>query len=117
MKDKKTSGKTQESSVAEMIESVMGCKWSLRVLELIRKQVNRPGEMQRNTPGLSTKVLNERLSKLLRFGIISKKIYPETPPHVEYNFTQFGEKFISILEQIDRLEKDIKAEKENSAEM
>lgn len=103
--------KNNKLSVAEMVESIFGCKWSLRVLELIRNQVNRPGEMQRNTPGLSTKVLNERLSKLMRFGIISKKIYSEIPPHVEYSFTQFGEKFISILEQIEKLQRDVKAEK------
>lgn len=109
MRDKKVK-KNNKSSVAEMVESIIGCKWSLRVLELIRNQVNRPGEMQRSTPGLSTKVLNERLSKLMHFDIISKKIYSETPPHVEYSFTQFGKKFISILELIEKLQRDIEAE-------
>jgi DNA-binding HxlR family transcriptional regulator len=76
-----------------MVESIIGCKWSLSVLKLIRTGVNRPGEMQRNVEGLTTKVLNERLTKLYELGIINKIIYPVTPPKVEYKFTEFGKKF------------------------
>lgn len=90
-----------------MVENIIRCKWSLSVIALVRSGVNRPGAMERSIPGLTAKVLNERLRKLTRFGILSKTIYPETPPRVEYEFTDFGRKFIGLLDAIDTLEKEI----------
>ena len=49
-----------------MVEDIIGCKWSLRVLGLIEQGVDRPGAMQRAVTGLSAKVLNERLRKRVR---------------------------------------------------
>ncbi|MCZ7563890.1 MAG: winged helix-turn-helix transcriptional regulator [Burkholderiales bacterium] len=53
-----------------MVEDIVGCKWSLTVLGLVRDGVVRPGAMEHAVPGLSAKVLNERLRKLVRFGIL-----------------------------------------------
>lgn len=94
-------------TVSSMVEDIVGCKWSLRVLQLIKGKVQRPGQMQKRTPGLSTKVLNERLTKLQRFGIIEKKIFPVSPPRVEYSFTTFGKKFLSIINHIEKLQKQV----------
>lgn len=94
----------KETNVARMVESIIGCKWSLSVLRLIRNGVNRPGEMQRQVEGLTTKVLNERLSKLYRFGIIDKEVYPESPPRVEYNFTDFGVCFLEIIDVVEKVQ-------------
>ena len=91
-------------SIAYIVEHTLGCKWMLKVLYLIRAGVNRPGAMARAVDGLSTKVLNERLSDLVNFGIVNKISYPEIPPRVEYEFTEFGLKFIKILNTIDELE-------------
>lgn len=93
--------------VSAMLENIVGCKWSVRVMQLIRQDINRPGEMQRKTPGLSTKVLNERLNKLMRFGILEKTIYPVTPPHVEYKLTSFGKRFSVLLDEVEALQKEI----------
>ena len=60
--------------------------------------------MTRATKGLTTKVLNERLSALMNFGIIEKISYPEIPPRVEYKLTDFGFRFVEILDVIDNLE-------------
>lgn len=89
-----------------MVEDIVGCKWSLSVLALVRAGVNRPGAMQREVAGLSTKVLNQRLRKLVRFGILTKKSFPEVPPRVEYRLTAFGERFSVLLDDIDRLQAD-----------
>lgn len=86
------------------MEHTLGCKWMLEVLRLIRAGVNRPGAMTRAVEGLTTKVLNERLSDLISFGIIEKIAYPEIPPRVEYNLTEFSLKFVEILDLIDYLE-------------
>jgi DNA-binding HxlR family transcriptional regulator len=92
-------------SVAYIVEHTFGCKWMFSILCLLRTGVNRPGILTRSVDGLSSKVLNKQLAKLVDFGIISKTIYPEIPPHVEYKFTEFGLHFIKILDTIDELEK------------
>ncbi|HEX7044585.1 MAG TPA: helix-turn-helix domain-containing protein [Burkholderiales bacterium] len=89
-----------------MVEDIVGCKWSLTVLALVRRGVNRPGAMEHAVPGLSAKVLNERLRKLQRFQILEKKSYPEIPPRVEYHLTEFGRRFSAILDSIDELERE-----------
>lgn len=94
------------ASVSRMVEDIVGCKWSLTVLGLIAADVKRPGAMQRRVEGLTAKVLNERLRKLLRFGIIEREVFAEVPPRVEYRLTVFGRKFSSLLEQIAVLEEE-----------
>jgi DNA-binding HxlR family transcriptional regulator len=95
--------------VARMVEDIVGCKWSLAVLELVRRGVHRPGAMEHSIEGLTAKVLNERLRKLVRYGILEKTAYPEIPPRVEYTLTAFGEKFTGILDQIARLQQELES--------
>lgn len=94
-------------SVSRMVEDIVGCKWSLSVLNAVRNNIIRPGEIQRSIDGISTKVLNERFAKMIRYGILNKTIYPEVPPRVEYQLTIFGKKFIAILDNIESLQKEI----------
>ena len=96
-------------SVAGMVENVVGCKWSLRVLALVREGVVRPGAMEHAVAGLTAKVLNERLKKLSRYGILDKTVYPESPPRVEYTLTDFGQRFSALLDEIEHLEKSLVA--------
>ena len=92
---------------AQMVETIVGCKWSLTVYQLLDAGVNRPGEMVRNVEGLSTKVLNQCLRRNLEFGILRKVNYPEVPPRVEYEVTEFGGKFMGIIEALKVLQADI----------
>ncbi len=94
-------------NVHQMVESIIGCKWSLTVLSLVRKGVLRPGEMEHAIDGLSGKVLNERLAKLVRFGILDKTSFPEVPPRVEYQLTAFGMHFITLIDQVDELQQTL----------
>jgi DNA-binding HxlR family transcriptional regulator len=94
---------------ARMVEDIIGCKWSLTVLGLIADGVSRPGAMQRRVSGLTAKVLNERLRKLLRFGIIERHVFAEVPPRVEYSLTSFGRRFDGVLGEIAALEGGKKA--------
>lgn len=87
-----------------MVEDIVGCKWSLAVLGAVRAGVCRPGAMEHSIDGLSKKVLNERLSKLVRFGILEKQVFAEVPPRVEYRFTAFGNRFLTVLDGIDALQ-------------
>jgi DNA-binding HxlR family transcriptional regulator len=90
-----------------MIEDIVGCKWSLCVLELVGRGVVRPGEMQRSYHGLTAKVLNERLRKLVRFGILERRAWAEVPPRVEYRLTPFGRRFGRLLDDIRELETEL----------
>jgi DNA-binding HxlR family transcriptional regulator len=92
--------------VAGMVEDIVGCKWSLTVLQLISDGVSRPGAMQRQVDGLTAKVLNERLRKLMRFGIIEREVYAEVPPRVEYRLSDFGRRFGALLDQVAQLEQE-----------
>ena len=68
--------------VSRMVEDIVGCKWSLVVLGHVRAGTRRPGAIERATPGLTAKVLNERLSKMVRYRILERESYPEVPPRV-----------------------------------
>lgn len=105
--DKKISRKSAPVQSARMVETIYGCKWSLTVYQLLSKGVTRPGEMARNAEGLSTKVLNDCLRRNIEFGILERIAFNEIPPRVEYKVTTFGEKFISILDQLEKLQDEI----------
>ena len=93
-----------KTSIAHRVENMIRCKWSLHILGLIRRGIRRPGAIERASPGLTTKVLNERLVKMVRFEILTKKVYPVSPPRVDYALTPFGKRFIRILDAIRRLD-------------
>lgn len=106
LNEKKNSEKSSPS-VKRMIEDVIGCKWSLSVIGLVRQGINRPGAMERSVAGLTTKVLNERLRKLIGYGVLHRKVFAEVPPHVEYSLTDFGNKFVGIIDNIESLEREL----------
>jgi len=108
--EKKFSRVSAPERSARMVETIYGCKWSLTVYRLLANGINRPGEMVRSVDGLTTKVLNECLRKNLDFGIIKRVPYPEIPPRVEYEITDFGRKFVRILDQLEVLQREIESE-------
>jgi len=59
--------------------------------------------MVRHVEGLSTKVLNECLRRNIEFGILERVAFPEVPPRVEYKVTPFGNRFIRILDELEKL--------------
>jgi len=97
----------QASSAAVMLEYVVGCKCSIRILTLIRQGVDRPGAITRSIDGLTTKVQSDCLSKLVRFGILERIAYAEVPPRVEYKLTDLGQRFVSILDAVSDLQHEI----------
>jgi len=95
-------------SVAEMVESVVGCKWSVQLLRLVAEGHRRPSAILRASPGLSAKVMNERLRKMLRFGILEKVVRGEKPPlEVEYRLTPFGRRFGRIIDEVRKLQTEV----------
>jgi DNA-binding HxlR family transcriptional regulator len=68
------------ASVAAMVESIVGCKWWVRLLQLCAEGHSRPSAFLRACNGLSAKVMNERWRKMLRFGIVSRTVCGVKPP-------------------------------------
>src|SRR5581483_3402674 len=97
--------------VAAMVEEIVGCKWSVRLLRLIAEGCSRPSALQRACPGLSAKVMNERLRKMIGFGIVRRTVFGEKPPvEVAYALTPFGRRFMRILDEVRRLQDSLDAE-------
>ena len=103
----KFSRKSAPEKSARMVETIVGCKWSLTVYNLLNNEINRPGEMVRNVEGLTTKVLNACLKRNIEFGILERETFNEIPPKVEYRVTPFGHKFIQILDELEKLQAEI----------
>lgn len=94
--------------VASMVESIVGCKWSIRLLQLCAEGNHRPSALLRACAGLSAKVMNERLRKMTRFGIMHRTVHGEKPPvEVEYRLTPFGRRFMGILDEVQRLQQAV----------
>lgn len=90
-------------TVTEIVENCVGCKWTLHILGRVRAGVNRPGALERSAPGLTAKVLAERLAKLVKYGLLDRRAFAEIPPRVEYHLTPFGAKFVTVLDQLEAL--------------
>ena len=99
--------KKSPRKVGGVIESILRCKWSLTVLDLIAQDTNRPGEIVRSLDGLTTKVLNDCLRTNVKFGVLEKQSFPEVPPRVEYQLTDHGRKLVGIIDQIQSLEDEM----------
>ncbi|MRX28582.1 helix-turn-helix domain-containing protein [Kangiella sp. HZ709] len=106
-KEKTFLRKSPPQKIARMVETIFGCKWSLTVYQLLGNGINRPGAMVKSVEGLTTKVLNDCLRKNIEFGILHKEVFNQTPPKVEYSFTEFGQKFLKILEQLESLQSEL----------
>ena len=93
-----------ERSAYRRLEDVVGCKWSAAVVGALQRGVNRPGKLERYIPGISTKILTERLRKLLDYGLITREDQSGAVLHVEYRLTSSGERLAGIIEQLHSLQ-------------
>lgn len=85
------------------IWQILGRRWTLLILKnLSTKEVIRFNELKRLLPGISSTVLAERLLDLDREGLISKQIYPEIPPRVEYRLTTRAKELETVLKDLNR---------------
>lgn len=80
------------------LADIFGCKWTLAIIDAIRRGVRRPGQIRRQLPDLSAKVLNERIAKLERYGLIQKHRFEGRVPHVEYELTGLGRQLLPVIE-------------------
>ena len=106
--------KEKEFCIINDVMAVLLDKWSLFVIyNLAYYGILRFGELKVNIRGISARMLSVTLKKLETHQIVTRKVYAEVPPRVEYNLTVFGkelaEKSVDINDWL--LEKYISADK------
>jgi DNA-binding HxlR family transcriptional regulator len=80
---------------------LLGKRWSLLILKnLNAKESIRFNELKRAVSGISSTVLADRLLELEREGLVTKKIYPEIPPRVEYSLTSRAKELGIVLSSL-----------------
>jgi len=75
----------------------VGDKWSLLVIAMLEEvptQRARFSDLKRSIPGISQRMLTATLRSLERDGLLTREIYPEVPPRVEYELTPLGRRFM-----------------------
>ncbi len=105
----------KRTSAAAMTESIFACKWSARIITLIHDGTNRPGEITRSLDGLTTKVMNDCLRRMLGFELVERQAYAEIPPRVEYRLTPLGERVQQLINAVEELQLEIN-QKRNDAQ-
>lgn len=76
---------------------VIGGKWKGVILYHLLKRTFRFGELKKIMPGITQHTLTKQLRELETNGIVSRKVYAEVPPRVEYSLTERGESLREII--------------------
>ena len=79
---------------------VIGGKWKPIIFMRLSHGVNRFGILSRSIDGISKNMLTRELRELESHKIISRKIFPEIPPRVEYSITKKGKTLLPVFEKL-----------------
>jgi len=82
------------------IQKVLGGKWKIEILYYISLKTRRFGELRRQIGDITQSTLTKQLRELEADGFISRYIYQEIPPKVEYSLTDLGKSFVPVLEHM-----------------
>ena len=77
---------------------LIGTKWKLLIIRNLLDRPWRFNELQRDLDGISQKVLTDSLRSMEADGIITRTVYPEVPPRVEYALSELGKSLKPILD-------------------
>lgn len=80
--------------------SLIGSKWKLLIIRNLLVRPWRFNELKKNLEGISQKVLTDSLRSMEADGIITRTVYPEVPPRVEYALSELGMSLKPILDSM-----------------
>ena len=80
--------------------SLLSKRWTGLILRALLSGCDRFGSIAAYVPGLSDRVLSERLKELEAEGIVERRVHPETPVRIEYRLTPKGEQLRRIVEAV-----------------
>ncbi|MCJ7835076.1 helix-turn-helix transcriptional regulator [Cuneatibacter sp. NSJ-177] len=89
-----------ECPVAVTVQ-IIGSKWKLLILRNLLQRPWRFNELRKSLAGVSQKVLTDSLRSMEADGIITRTVYPEVPPHVEYSLNELGESMRPIMKSME----------------
>ena len=95
-----TKAELPDCPVATAVQ-LIGNKWKLLILRNLLVRPRRFNEMLRSIPGISQKVLTDNLRALERDDLITRTVYPEVPPRVEYALSELGETMRPIISALE----------------
>jgi DNA-binding HxlR family transcriptional regulator len=81
----------------QFVVDLIGNKWAILVLRELFTGDRRTHELLEAFPGISTKVLTQRLRELEHHGLVERRVYAEVPPHVEYSLTAKGREIQPVM--------------------
>ena len=90
-----------ECPVATTVQ-LIGTKWKLLIMRNLLVRPWRFNELQKNLDGISQKVLTDSLRSMEADGIITRTVYAEVPPRVEYALSEVGETMRPILDSMEQ---------------
>ena len=92
-------GKTYRCPV-EITIGIVGGKWKSLILWHLHEKTMRFMELERIVSGVSQKMLTQQLNEIERDELLTKTVYAEVPPRVEYELTERGHSLFPVLEQM-----------------
>jgi DNA-binding HxlR family transcriptional regulator len=81
----------------QFVVDLIGNKWAILVLRELFTGDRRTHELLEALPGISTKILTQRLRELERHSLVDLRVYAEVPPHVEYSLTAKGRQIQPVM--------------------
>ena len=104
----KTKEELPECPVATTVQ-LIGSKWKLLIIRNLLARPWRFNELRKSLEGISQKVLTDSLRSMEEDGIITRTVYPEVPPRVEYALSDLGESMRPIIKAMEEFGLDYKA--------
>lgn len=91
---------------------MIGNKWKLLIMRNLLQRPWRFNELKKDLEGISQKVLTDSLRSMEADGIITRTVYPEVPPRVEYALSDLGESMRPIMDAMEIWGTEYKKSKE-----
>jgi len=93
---------TERCNTVSTLQKILGGKWKIEILYYISLKTMRFGELQRQIGDITQSTLTKQLRELEADGFVSRYIYQEIPPKVEYSLTDLGKSFMPVLESMKK---------------
>ena len=90
--------KTLPACPVETTLTLISDKWKVLILRDLLPGTKRFGELKKSVGNVSQKVLTAQLRQMEDSGLLTRTVYPEVPPRVEYSLTDLGKSLKPILD-------------------
>jgi len=101
-KDTNVKKRPQINIPIEITLNLIGGKWKVLILWLLKDRILRFSELKRKLPKITQKMLTNQLRELESDGLVHRKVYAQVPPKVEYSLTDLGKSFLPILKAMHK---------------